>query len=233
MKQLIVFPITALLFAVVGPFPMHESRGPHAATDGDIHVTNRTGFWNHTPSNTWAKLKFGPPTTVDDIAIKNIQITNLAIVGASGVSLSPKALDKWRIKFDAALPSKVVTTNTEVKQSAEVTFWLHWEIENSVERTRHTMRETFFIINRVMNWNDLVATNSNYIITPGGWVNPICTKEHTDTSVHEDVSYVQSNLVYEVTYKGMTNVQCIESFCIKTNVRKWKMEPTKIYLDDK
>lgn len=109
-------------------------------------------------------------------------------------------------------------------------FYTKWECETNNSPTRRTMEgfppETGLYHSWVSNHFYLnVATNVawHYLLPPP------CEKDHFDGSEQTETTYVHSNLVSYLVWRGRTNMNILESLCVRTNVRKWRYERTKVY----
>lgn len=121
--------------------------------------------------------------------------------------------------------NKVITTKFEAGS-----FETKWIIETNSSANPHKM---FADANKGLI---RLLTNSSWLltgqsITNYGYGYRPCEKEHLDKSQQTDTSYVSSNLVAILVWRGITNIQYLESFPVITIVHHWHWDKKRVEED--
>jgi len=109
----------------------------------------------------------------------------------------------------------------------ELLFWTEWRRETNAEPTRAVQTKA----DTVDSW--VVESGTNYIYSgiinvTNGWTwNSERKAPPPEPTTGTETTYVQSNLWSVQVWKGRTNSDCLESQCVETNVRTWRIEKVK------
>lgn len=137
------------------------------------------------------------------------------------------------IAQEVSVTFKAETTETKpttvtVGMEIEGRFWTQWIVEtNGSPRKCLVFFEHDF--GREVIWSEATLFTTNNIVWDGIRRAEECKKEHLDKSDRVETWYVSSNLVSFLVWRGRTNMNYLESIPIRTDVRHWHWDKTKIF----
>lgn len=112
--------------------------------------------------------------------------------------------------------------NTE-KESLSGRFWTEWRLETN-DAPRVCM-EKF-----ERDPSEPITNRASFIVLTNGFIQwGRCERDHLDTSEHEEIKYVSSNLLAFIVWRGRTNSNYLESIPVTNIVRKWHEEKRRVY----